>query len=104
MKCAAILSRLSQHEKYYNQFNTTEVLHVLLELSGLDHAVTQRRVVIALSNLSQFVEIRHRLLALCATRYIVSLASKPDEQVRRGCASIICNLSYDLILYNLRLK
>jgi hypothetical protein len=95
IKCAAILSRLSCHDKYYKEFASDAVLKVLLELSCLEHALTQRRVVIALSNLSQLPELRTLLLKLKATEYIISLASKPDEQIRRGCAAIICNLSYE---------
>ena len=53
MKCAAILSRLSLHEKYYSQFAQHDVLRVLLNLCSVDHIMTQRRLVIAISNLSQ---------------------------------------------------
>jgi hypothetical protein len=95
IKCAAILSRLSGHDKYYKQFATDDVLMTLLELSKLDHALTQRRVVIAVTNLSQFAELRSMLLQLDATSYIISLASKPDENIKRGCAAIICNMSYE---------
>lgn len=95
IKCAAILSRLSGHDKYYKQFATDDVLKTLLELSCLDHALTQRRVVIAVTNLSQFAELRSMLLNLNATDYIISLASKPDENIKRGCAAIICNMSYE---------
>jgi hypothetical protein len=95
IKCAAILSRLSCHDKYYREFASEHVLNVLLELSCLEHALTQRRVVIAVSNLSQFAELRTMLLKLKGTRYIISLASKPDEHIRRGCAAIICNMSYE---------
>jgi len=95
IKCAAILSRLSGHDKYYKQFATDDVLKTLLELSCLDHALTQRRVVIAVTNLSQFAELRSMLLHLKATDYIISLASKPDENIKRGCAAIICNMSYE---------
>jgi hypothetical protein len=95
IKCAAILSRLSGHDKYYKQFASDDVLKTLLELSCLDHALTQRRVVIAVTNLSQFAELRSMLLDLKATDYIISLASKPDENIKRGCAAIICNMSYE---------
>ena len=95
IKCAAILSRLSGHDKYYKQFATDDVLKTLLELSCLDHAITQRRVVIAVTNLSQFSELRSMLLDMKATDYIISLASKPDENIKRGCAAIICNMSYE---------
>lgn len=53
MKCAAILSRLSLHENHYNQFGQHDVLRVLLNLCNVDHIMTQRRLVIAISNLSQ---------------------------------------------------
>lgn len=95
IKCAAILSRLSCHDKYYREFASEPVLEVLLKLSCLEHALTQRRVVIAVSNLSQFPELRTMLLKLKATEYIISLASKPDEHIRRGCAAIICNMSFE---------
>jgi hypothetical protein len=94
MKCAAILSRLSLHSAYYDQFAEDDVLSVLLDLSSVDHVLTQRRVVIALSNLSQSETLRNRLLALDPIPYIISLAAKRDENLRRGCAAIVCNLAY----------
>jgi hypothetical protein len=96
IKCAAILSRLSLHHQYYGQFARDDVLRVLLDLAYVDHALTQRRVVIALSNLSQSAELRRMLLSLDATPHrIKALASKPDEYLRRGCSAIICNLAYE---------
>lgn len=95
MECAAILSRLSIHEKYYAQFGTVDVLKVLLELTSVDESLTQRRVVIAISNLTRRVDLRGMLLSLNATKFIISLASKPDEHIRRGCSAIICNLASD---------
>ena len=92
--CAGILSRLSLHPVYYPQFATLNVLKVLLELSLVDDRVTQRRVVNALSNLSQNEELRSQLLQLNPISYIISLASERDEYLRRGCIAIVCNLSY----------
>lgn len=96
MKCAAILSRLSLHKNYYVQFAAEGVLRVLLELSSVDHILTQRRVVIAISNLSQNQGLRLLLLELKPIPYIISLASKRDENLRRGCASIVCNLACEV--------
>lgn len=96
IKCTAILSRLSQHEKYHYLFGASDVVGVLLELSGLDHAVTQRRVAIALSKLSQGEELRKLFISMNATQYIIALASRANEQVRRGCMAFICNLAYDV--------
>jgi hypothetical protein len=96
MKCAAILSRLSLHKNYYVQFAAEGVLRVLLELSCVDHILTQRRVVIAISNLSQNQGLRLLLLELKPIPYIISLASKRDENLRRGCASIVCNLACEV--------
>lgn len=96
IKCAAILSRLSLHEEYFSQFGRDDVLQVLLELASVDHILTQRRVVIAISNLSQSPELRKMLLGLHTTpEKIKMLISKPDENLRRGCTAIICNLSYE---------
>ncbi len=92
--CAGIISRLSLHKKYYDQFATGNVLKVLLELSLVDHRLTQRRVVIALSNLSQNEDLRSRLLEHDPIPYIIALASERDEYLRRGCISIVCNMSY----------
>jgi hypothetical protein len=92
--CAGIISRLSLHKQYYDQFASGSVLKVLLELSCVDHRLTQRRVVIALSNLSQNEELKLKLLALNPIPYIISLASERDEYLRRGCISIVCNMSY----------
>ena len=93
--CAGIISRLSLHPKYYDQFAAGNVLQVLLELSCVDHRLTQRRVVIALSNLSQSAELRAKLIELKPIPYIISLASERDEYLRRGCISIVCNMSYE---------
>eukprot|EP01038_Epipyxis_sp_PR26KG_P009853 gene9853-13255_t len=92
--CAGIISRLSLHEQYYYQFAEGDVLKVLLELSCVDHRLTQRRVVIALSNLSHNENLRTKLLLLNPIPYIISLASERDEYLRRGCMSIVCNMSY----------
>ena len=92
--CAGIISRLSLHKSYYDQFLNGNVLKVLLELSSVDHRLTQRRVVIALSNLSQNEELKLKLLDLNPIPYIISLASERDEYLRRGCISIVCNMSY----------
>jgi hypothetical protein len=92
--CAGIISRLSLHPIYYSQFAVLNVLKVLLELSLVDDRITQRRVVNALSNLSQNEELRTQLLQLNPISYIISLASERDEYLRRGCIAIVCNLSY----------
>jgi len=86
IKCAAILSRLSLHSQYYAQFGRDDVLKVLLELACVDHTLTQRRVVIALSNLSQSPELRKMLLSLDATPYrIKTLVSKPVRYIVNLC-------------------
>ena len=78
IKCAAILSRLSLHSQYYSQFARDDVLNVLLELASVDHTLTQRRVVIAISNLSQSLDLRKMLLNLKTTPHrIKTLISKP---------------------------
>lgn len=92
--CAGIISRLSLHEQYYDQFATGDVLKVLLELSCIDDRLAQRRVVIALSNLSHSEILCSKLLLLSPISYIISLASERDEYLRRGCISIVCNMSY----------
>lgn len=92
--CAGIISCLSLHKNYYDQFASGNVLKVLLELSCVDHRLTQRRVVIALSNLSQNEELKLKLLELNPIPYIIKLASARDEYLRRGCIAIICNMSY----------
>lgn len=96
VKCAAILSRLALHKEYYHLFEANDVLRVLLDLSSIDHTITQRRIVIALSNLSQNEQLRKQLIDLNPIPYINSLAAKRDELLWRGIVSIICNLSYEL--------
>lgn len=64
IKCAAILSRLSLHAKHYDQFARHGVLRVLLNLCNVDNILTQRKLVIAISNLSQ---VRTILFSLCCT-------------------------------------
>ena len=76
MKWAAILSRLSLHEKHYNQFAQHDVLRVLLNLCSVDHIMTQRRLVIAISNLSQNDNLRDELLLLKPVPFIISMAAK----------------------------
>jgi hypothetical protein len=93
MKCAAILSRLSLQTDFHPHFATGDVLKVLLELSNIDDIYTQRKVIIAISNLCQSEMLRNQLLTLNPIQYLMSLSSKCDEHVRRGCASIVCNLA-----------
>ena len=95
IKCAAILCRLSLQKQYYSQFAGEDVLQMLLALSNVDHTLTQRRVIISLSNLSQNQDLRRQLLHLDPFPYIIALASKRDENLRRGCVSIVCNLAYE---------
>ena len=93
MTCASILSILSLHS--HSQFRHAAVLCVLLKLSRMDHIPTQRRIVIALSNLSLNEDLRMLIIDQQHIPYINSLASKPDENIRCGCAAITCNLSFD---------
>ena len=60
--CAGIISRLSLHRQYYDQFAKGNVLKVLLSLSEVNHRLTQRRVVVALVNLSQDEKVRQLLI------------------------------------------
>jgi hypothetical protein len=92
--CAGIISRLSLHPQFYDKFAEGNVLKTLLELSKVDDRLTQRRVVVALSNLSQNTYLRSKLLELNPIAYIIALASERDEYLRRGCISIVCNMSY----------
>jgi hypothetical protein len=61
LKCAAILSRLAKHDKYYADFVEANVLIELLKLSELDDLMTQRRVIIAVSYLSRDGALRNQL-------------------------------------------
>lgn len=92
--CAGIISRMSLYYKPYIHMYDLNVLRELLDLSNIDDRLTQRRVVIALSNLSQNDELRSKLLSLKPNKNIVKLASLRDEYLRRGCISIVCNISY----------
>jgi len=93
IECAAILCRLSLQVSFYEQFEEHNVLKILLELSSLEHTLTQRRVIIGLSNLSSNERLRSQLFNLNPIPYIIPLASKRDENLRRGCVSIVCNLA-----------
>jgi hypothetical protein len=95
MKCAAILSRLSLHEQYYHLFASDNVLKVLLDLSAVDDLKTQRRVTTSLANLSQKKDLRMKILLIDPMKYIIPLCSKRDEDIWRGCLTILCNLSFD---------
>ena len=83
VKCAAILSKLSLHEKYYHLFAADDVLRVLLDLSRVDHLLTQRRVVIALSNLSQQLDLRKQLVSLDPIQDIVWQLPNKFHLIRR---------------------
>ena len=93
IECAAILCRLSLQVSFYEEFERCNVLRILLKLSSLEHILTQRRVIIGLSNLSANERLRQQLFELNPIPYIIPLASKRDENLRRGCVSIVCNLS-----------
>jgi hypothetical protein len=78
MKCAAILSRLSLEVEFHAHFATGDVLRVLLELSNIDDIFTQRKVIIAISNLCQSAILRDQLLTLNPIQYLMTLSSKCD--------------------------
>jgi len=99
IECAAILCRLSLQSSFYDQFEEVGILDILLKLSSLEHTLTQRRVIIALSNLSSNSRLRAQLLKLNPIPYIIPLASKRDENLRRGCVSIVCNMSEEIGTY-----
>lgn len=96
IECAAILCRLSLQVSFYEQFEEFNVLKILLELSSLEHTLTQRRVIIGLSNLSTNERLRRQLFLLNPIPFIIPLASKRDENLRRGCVSIVCNLAAEM--------
>ena len=93
IKCAAIFSRLSLHEHYFEEFARDGVMAVLLSLCMVDNLMTQRWVVMALSNLSHKENLRELLVDLNPVPNILSMAAKRDETLRRGCAAILCNMS-----------
>ena len=93
MKCAAIFSRLSLHEHYFGEFARDDVMKVLVDLCTVDHLMTQRWVVMALSNLSHQPSLCNLLYQVFPVPHIISMAGKRDETLRRGCAAIICNLA-----------
>ena len=93
IKCAAIFSRLSLHEHYFEEFARDGVMSVLLSLCAVDNLQTQRWVVMALSNLSHKENLRELLVDLNPVPNILSMAAKRDETLRRGCAAILCNMS-----------
>ena len=93
IKCAAIFSRLSLHEHYFEEFARDGVMAVLLDLCTVDNLMTQRWVVMALSNLSHKENLRELLVDLNPVPNILSMAAKRDETLRRGCAAILCNMS-----------
>ena len=92
IRCAAILSRLTSYPEYHDILSK-EDLRRLLNLSTIDALETQKRVVMTLSNLSVNVKLRNMLLEIEETNEAIKLLiSKPDESIREGCSSIICNL------------
>lgn len=94
IKCAAILSRLTAQQAHIHEFARPDVIDVLLGMAKVDHMVTCRRILIALSNLSIDPEIR-ALMKGSVIDTVVKLATKSDEYIRRGCAAVICNLTYE---------
>ena len=132
VKCAAIFSQLSLHERYFDEFARDDVMQVrpslllrsgpyypawkyartksilpepschipyalprqvLLGLCTVDHLMTQRWVVMALSNLSHKEALCERLFKMHPIPHLVSMAAKRDETLRRGCAALFCNLT-----------
>ena len=92
IRCAAILSRLTSYPEYHHVLSK-EDLRRLLDLSTIDALETQRRVVMTLSNLSVNEKLRNMLLEIEETNDAMKLLiSKPDESIREGCSSIVCNL------------
>jgi hypothetical protein len=93
IRCAAILSRLTAYHEYHDLMTKND-LRRLLDLSTVDFVETQRRVVITLSNLSENVLVRNMLLEIPETCEAMKLLiSRPDDMIRGGCSSILCNLS-----------
>lgn len=99
IKCAAILSRLTAQNAHIHEFARPDVIAVLLSMAKVDHIVTCRRILIALSNLSIDPEIRG-LMKDSVIDTVVQLATKSDEYIRRGCAAVICNLTFEPNLAN----
>ncbi len=93
VRCAAILSRLTAYQEYHSVLNKADIRR-LVDLSAIDSIITQRRVVVTLSNLSVNEDIRNMLLDIPeAGEAMKLLISRPDDSMRSGCAAILCNLS-----------
>ncbi|CAN0294066.1 unnamed protein product, partial [Ectocarpus sp. 13 AM-2016] len=89
------VSKREHYTEYTHQIMTKSFVRTLLDMSKMEHRDTQQRVVIAVYRISCCERGRVLLLEEGAPESLIRLISKPNEEMRKGCANTLLNLAYD---------
>ncbi|CAM9901915.1 unnamed protein product, partial [Ectocarpus sp. 12 AP-2014] len=94
-QCMSILQRMLLGRAMPEEIMTKSFVRTLLDMSKMEHRDTQQRVVIAVYRISCCERGRVLLLEEGAPESLIRLISKPNEEMRKGCANTLLNLAYD---------
>eukprot|EP00752_Nemacystus_decipiens_P010361 g9231.t1 len=94
-QCMSILQRMLLGRAMPDEILTTSFVRTLLDMSKMEHRDTQQRVVIAVYRISCCKRGRELLLEEGAPESLIRLISKPNEEMRKGCANTLLNLASD---------
>ncbi|CBN77747.1 conserved unknown protein [Ectocarpus siliculosus] len=94
-QCMSILQRMLLGRTMPEEIMTKSFVRTLLDMSKMEHRDTQQRVVIAVYRISCCERGRELLLEEGAPESLIRLISKPNEEMRKGCANTLLNLAYD---------
>ncbi|CAM9234741.1 unnamed protein product [Ectocarpus sp. 4 AP-2014] len=94
-QCMSILQRMLLGRAMPEEIMTKSFVRTLLDISKMEHRDTQQRVVIAVYRISCCERGRELLLEEGAPESLIRLISKPNEEMRKGCANTLLNLAYD---------
>ncbi|CAM9405226.1 unnamed protein product, partial [Discosporangium mesarthrocarpum] len=94
-QCMSILQRMLLGRAMPKEIMTPSFVRTLLEISRIEDRDTQQRVVIAIYRISCNREGRRLLLSEGVTESLIRLISKPNEEMRKGCANTLLNLASD---------
>ncbi|CAM9379489.1 unnamed protein product [Scytosiphon promiscuus] len=94
-QCMSILQRMLLGRAMPEEIMTKSFVRTLLDISRMEHRDTQQRVVIAVYRISCCKRGRELLLEEGAPESLIRLISKPNEEMRKGCANTLLNLASD---------
>ncbi|CAM9093459.1 unnamed protein product, partial [Hapterophycus canaliculatus] len=94
-QCMSILQRMLLGRAMPEEIMTKSFVRTLLDISRMEHRDTQQRVVIAVYRISCCTRGRELLLEEGAPESLIRLISKPNEEMRKGCANTLLNLASD---------